>query len=99
MVHLAFSKTKNVEEFPKVFQVFDSLCARLCFCLFPFPVIFWQGREESVDCRSEGCFYVIFAFINMNLFPFFLFVFPFPNGNDVIDVFYHEYNITASILQ
>ena len=35
----------------------------------------------------------------MNLFPFFNFFFPFPNGNDVIDVFYHEYNITASSLQ
>ena len=44
MVHLAFLKTKNVEEFPKVFQVFDSLCTRLCFCLCPFPVILWEGR-------------------------------------------------------
>ena len=29
MVLLAFSKTENVEEFPKVFQVFDSLRARV----------------------------------------------------------------------
>lgn len=94
-----FRRPKMQRSFPKFFK-FLILCVPVSVSVsFPSLLYFGRGGEEFVDCRSEGCFYVIFAFINMNLFPFFLFVFPFPNGNDVIDVFYHEYNITASILQ
>ena len=64
MVHLAFSKTKNVEEFPKVFQVFFFLILRVPVSVsvsVPSLLYFGRGGKESVDCRSEGCFYVIFA--------------------------------------
>ena len=57
MVHLAFSKTKNVEEFPKVFQVFEILCVPVSVSVsVPSLLYFGRGGEESVDCRSEGCF-------------------------------------------
>lgn len=58
MVHLAFSKTKNVEEFSK----FLILCVPVSVSVsVPSLLYFGRGGEESVDCRSEGCFYVIFA--------------------------------------
>lgn len=82
-----FRRPKMQRSFPKFFK-FLILCVPVSVSVsFPSLLYFGRGGEESVDCRSEGCLYVIFAFINMNLFPFFYLFSLFPTATTLLMCF------------
>ena len=61
----------------------------------PLPFILWEGRVPRLYIGGLFICYLRLLF-TFTFFLFSFFFFFFSNGNDVIDVFWHENNITAS---